>query len=325
MSFEIIRYTAEHEAEWNAFVGRSKNATFLLERRYMDYHADRFDDHSLLFYREGSLYALLPADATDDGTLHSHRGLTYGGLIMTTDATAADIVTLFEELNKYLKDEGFKRVVYKAIPWIYHSHPAEEDLYALFKVCHARLIGRDISSTIPLESPLKWSRDRRYSINKAQRNDIVVVDEKSCSDFASVDNLYRAFWLVLNANLEGKYGVRAVHSIDEILLLKQRFPENIRLFAAMKDGELVGGTLLYITPTTAHAQYISASAEGKRSRAIDAIYNHILNEGVLNGIPFFDFGKSTEEYGTLLNASLIHQKEGFGGRGICYDTYEWDV
>ena len=48
--FEIVRYTAEKADEWNAFVAESKNGTFLFNRGYMDYHADRFVDHSLMFY-----------------------------------------------------------------------------------------------------------------------------------------------------------------------------------------------------------------------------------------------------------------------------------
>ena len=43
--FDIIRYTADRELEWNDFVGQSKNATFLFYRGYMDYHADRFADY----------------------------------------------------------------------------------------------------------------------------------------------------------------------------------------------------------------------------------------------------------------------------------------
>ena len=48
--FDIVRYTADKEAEWNAFVAQSKNGTFLFDRGYMDYHSDRFTDHSLMFF-----------------------------------------------------------------------------------------------------------------------------------------------------------------------------------------------------------------------------------------------------------------------------------
>ena len=60
--FDIIRYTKDKADEWNEFVARSKNGTFLFNRNYMDYHSDRFADYSLMFYRKGRLYALMPAN-----------------------------------------------------------------------------------------------------------------------------------------------------------------------------------------------------------------------------------------------------------------------
>ncbi len=308
--FEIRRYTPEDKAEWNAFVAASKNGTFLFDRNYMDYHADRFSDFSLMFYREDRLYALLPANK-DGRTLVSHGGLTYGGLVTDSSATANGVVQLFGQLVKYLASQGFDAFVYKAIPWIYHRHPAEEDLYALFRTGRARLLARDISSTIIQSQPLKWHRDRRYGINRCRNNGVEVGQSDD----------YAAFWRVLDDNLMATYGVHPVHSLDEMLLLKSRFPRNIVLYSATKDGRTLGGTVLYLTPQTVHAQYISASPEGKRLRVIDAIYDRILNEDFAF-FPIFDFGKSTEGHGRVLNESLIYQKEGFGARGVCYDTYE---
>ena len=57
---------------------------------------------------------------------------------------------------------------------------------------------------------------------------------------------------------------------------------------------------------------------------VDALYRRILFEDY-GDHHFFDFGKSTEGDGTVLNESLIYQKEGFGARGVCYDWYEWKV
>lgn len=312
--FEITRYTADRKEEWDGFVKTSKNGTFLLDRNYMDYHSTRFEDHSLMFYRDGRLYAMLPANVKD-GVLYSHQGLTYGGLVMHEDASAANIATLFSELNALLKDEGISKVVYKPTPWIYHLLPSEEDLYALFKVCKARISARDISSTIIFDNRIKWHRDRRYGVNKARNNGVSV---RRSDDLA-------AFWHVLDLNLGNKYGVKPVHTVEEMTLLKSRFPDNILLYVAEKDGETLGGTVLYVTNQVIHAQYISAGPEGKRLRVIDAIYEVILNHDFADFRLYFDFGKSTENLGTYLNENLIYQKEGFGARGVCYDTYEWDI
>ena len=299
--------------EWNLFVAASKNGTFLFDRRFMDYHADRFCDHSLLVYRDQRLYALLPANQKDD-TLVSHGGLTYGGLVTDSRCSAKGVLDAFTAINEYLRQQGFRHVVYKAVPWIYHQLPAEEDLYALTSVCHARLTIRDISSAIIGDRKLRFSESRKSGIRKAHRQGLTIAES---TDFAT-------FWQILNENLTGKYGVRPVHSVAELELLHSRFPEKIRLYMVF-DGETpVGGTLLFLTPQVLHTQYISANAFGKQHGAIDLLFDHLINN-TYKAYPYIDFGKSTVSDSADLNEQLIFQKEGFGARAVCYDTYEYDL
>ena len=311
--FEIRRYTSGDKALWDQFVAQSKNGTFLFFRDYMDYHADRFCDYSLLFWLDNKLFALLPANKDGD-TLWSHRGLTYGGVVMSKKTTAAKIQQLFRELGEYLRLQGFHKVIYKPVPHIFHRIPSEEDCYSLFSICNAQLVDRSISSAIDLSQPLKWHRDRRYGVNKAFCNGVTVGES---SDWAG-------FWEVLEFNLQQKYGARPVHTLQEMMLLVDRFPENIRLFTAQKEGHVLGGTVLYLSPMVTHAQYISANTEGKQLRVIDALFDHILHECQWSS-RYFDFGTSNEDDGRVLVEPLIYQKEGFGGRGICYDWYEWTL
>lgn len=310
--FDIVRYTSDRADEWNVFVAASKNGTFLFDRRYMDYHANRFCDYSLMFYLQGSLYALLPANRVGD-VLYTHQGLSYGGLIMDENATTANVCQLFGELNALMQGDGITRVVYKAVPWIYHKLPSEEDLYAIFLKCGARLTVRDVSSTIVPSLPVKWKRDRRYASNKARTNGITV---RQTTDFAP-------FWHILTNNLLDKYQAHPVHSLYEIELLHSRFPDNIQLWtASAPEGDLLGGTVLYVNRNVVHSQYISASPEGKRLHAVDALYDTIIHEAFADS-QFIDLGTSNMPHSSDLHDSLIYQKEGFGGRAVCYDTYEW--
>lgn len=316
----VRRYTNADATEWNAFVSKAKNATFLLSRGYMDYHSNRFTDCSLMVYTQKDngkkplLVAMLPATIHGD-ELRSHGGLTYGGLIMGSDMTAELCLDVFAVINSFLHDEcGVKRIVYKPTPWIYHSMPAEEDLYAIFRVCNARLVAREISSTIRLDNRPRFSKLRHRCINKARRSGITV-DE--------TDDI-PAFWNILDDNLEAKYGVCPVHTIDELQLLHSRFPNNIRLFMAYEGDTPLGGTMVFECGETVHTQYISASKRGKEIGALDLVFDYLINERYADR-RYFDFGKSTEQLGHYLNCNLIHQKEGFGGRGVCYDTYEWEV
>lgn len=312
---EIKQYNLDDAAKWNEFVAISKQGTFLFNRNYMDYHSDRFTDCSFLVMEKGRISAALPANRKGD-TLYSHQGLTYGGLLTTERMTAEKVCNIFSELNILLKEMGIKQVVYKAIPWIYHCIPAEEDLYALTNICHAQLVSRDISSSFSLHDVRKFTESRRSGIRKAARNGILVSESQDLA----------AFWNILNNNLTAKYDASPVHSLAELQLLMGRFAKEIKLYmATTTNGEPLGGTLIYETPNVVHTQYISASPDGKAMGALDLLFDYIINKVYKGRNGYFDFGKSTEASGTVLNQQLIHQKEGFGGRGVCYNTYEWKI
>lgn len=314
----IKRYTAEDKPLWDSFVNTSKNGTFLFLRDYMDYHSDRFCDHSLLFLHDGKLFALLPAhECVGDSPeaqreLCSHFGLSYGGLIMNADSTAALVIECFRQLKEYLQAEGFHTLYYKCIPWCYHQLPSEEDLYAMTYVFdNVKLMKREIATLIMQRNKPRWRKDRRRALKRAQANGLQVIVQQDFSEF----------WQLLNQNLADKHNAKPVHTLNEINLLRSRFPQNIKLLEARKDGKLLGGLVIYITKQVVRGQYSSATTEGKALGAMDIIKEHILNLHYTD-YPFFDFGISTEDSGRYLNEALISQKEGFGGRGMVYDTYD---
>lgn len=311
--FDIKVYTPEDKSTWNGFVENSKNGNFLFNRDYMDYHSDRFVDHSLMIYRKGKLFALLPANVKD-GVLYSHQGLTFGGLLLNNKSTVIDVLEVMEYMNQYIKSLGISRVVYKVIPMIYQNIPAQEDLYALFRLTNARLIGRNISATIYQNNKVKFIESRKSGIRKAQREGITF----------KISDDYAAFWKILDDNLANKYGSKPVHSLEEMKLLKSRFPKNIALYLAYHGDNVVGGTVLYIYGNVVHTQYISANEEGKALGALDLMFDYLINHEYVK-YPIFDFGTSNEQMGHVLNEALIFQKEGFGGRAIACDIYEYEL
>ncbi len=311
--FEIRRYAADNAAEWNAFVERSKQGTFLFNRGYMDYHRDRFSDNSLMVYHRQRLFALLPGNRCGD-TFYSHQGLTYGGFVTDEKATAGRLCEIAGAVSEALRADGVRRIVYKPVPWVYHRLPAEDDLYALSIRCHARLIGRDASSVVFLRQRLRFAESRMSGVRKALRQGFEV---KGSDDL-------EAFWNILTDNLHRKYGAKPVHTVAEMRMLKDRFPKEIRLFMIYRDAVPLGGTVLYLTPQVVRTQYISATPEGKQTGALDLLFHHLLNETDFQR-PYFDFGTSAQGDTDELNASLIFQKEGFGGRTVCFDRYEWEV
>lgn len=310
---DVARYTSGDRDAWNAFVRASRNGTFLLEREYMEYHADRFTDWSLVLRDgRGRIAGVLPASRAGS-VVSSHGGLTYGGLIVGDDLTTAGVVEAFDAIVRQLLDDGVGELVYKTVPYIYHRAPAEEDRYALF-LRGAELVRRDVLSVIDYRDRVEPQERRMRAVKKARRAGIVVEETK---DFAP-------FWGVLSRNLEERYGVAPVHSGDEITRLASAFPERIRLFTAMREEELLAGAVVFVTPSVCHVQYNAASSEGKQVGALDVVLETLI-EVFRERVRYFDFGISTEQNGRYLNAGLVEYKEGFGARAVVHDFYRLRV
>ncbi|MBQ0056918.1 MAG: GNAT family N-acetyltransferase [Bacteroidales bacterium] len=319
----LRRYTANDAQQWDAFVEGSRNGTFLFLRPYMDYHSDRFADHSLLFFDEKvTLLALLPANEVteDDGTrrLFSHQGLTYGGLVLSPHATAATVLQMFGSLLEYARAEKFASIHYKAMPSIYHQCPSEDDEYAIWRTGGV-LDQCLISTTIPLMPfcKVEVERRRRRGVTRAQEAGLTIQANAPLQDF----------WPIMVSNLRSRYDVAPVHTLDEMQLLQQRLPANIRCFIIRdRQGEPLAGAVVYIcNRRTVHVQYGHATPEGKQLGALDLLYLSLIDMYRSEGYEFFDFGNSNEQHGLYLNENLIAQKEGFGGRGIAYKTYIFNI
>ena len=311
MQVEI--YKKSEKIVWDEFVRKSKNGTFLFYRDYMDYHSDRFEDHSLMIRDDkDQLIALLPANK--EGTkLISHGGLTYGGFITDKTMKTAVMLDVFKTVIMFLKEHSFNEVVYKTIPHIYHQIPSEEDLYALF-LCQAELVRRDVLTVCDCKNRLPFQERRRRSVRKAIKNGLTV---KESDDFEQ-------YWKILEENLNRTYGVRPVHLISEIRMLQSRFPDKIKLFGCFKGKAISGGVVIYESDNVAHVQYIAADGQGKSSGALDLIFDFLLTD-FYKEKPFFDFGISNENDGRYLNNGLIDQKEGFGARAVAHDHYMIDI
>lgn len=310
----IHTYSDQWQSAWDEFVDAAKNGVFLFKRGYMEYHRDRFPDASLLFLdADDRLIGLLPATTADGKVLTSHGGLTFGGVICGESMKAGLMLEVFDAMLAHARAAGVSRLIYKAIPHIYHRVPAEEDLYALFRN-GARLFRRDLSTTIDLTARLPFSKGRKWSVKQALKNNIEVAQSSDFETFIRIEERI----------LSERHGKNPVHTAAELRLLADRFPEEIKLFAATQAGQMLAGVVVYVSPQVAHAQYIGATEEGKATGAADLVLEHLIND-YYREKKYFDFGISTEEDGRYLNAGLAENKQGFGGRAVVYDFYELDL
>ncbi len=309
-NYKIKVYQPSQKSSWDSFVKEAKNSTFLFQRDFMDYHSDRFQDHSLLVYKAEKLVAVLPANISGS-ELHSHQGLSYGGLVLGKKITFEETLQIFKSLLAFLKSEDIKVLKLKLLPRIYHQLPSDEIDYLLFLV-KASLIRRDITSCVFNGNPIKIvSSNRLRGIKKGEKNELQIKEEAN----------FKPFWNeVLEPNLKQVHNQKPVHSLEEIELLQSRFPKNIKQFNVYKNGEIVAGATIFETATVAHAQYISANEIGRQTGGLDFLFNHLLQH--FSHRKQFDFGISNEAQGMKVNKGLLNWKETFGGRSITHDFYE---
>lgn len=310
----IERYEPEMRRRWDDFVRTSANGTFLLERGYMEYHADRFRDCSLLCLDEKDRIAgVLPANI-EGTTLYSHQGLTYGGWISPCrHFPAGETEKLWTTFIDWMRGEGIRQLVYKPVPWIYCRQPAEDHEYWLWRA-GARESVVQLSSVIMPDSPSVANETTRQLVKAAAKNGIEIVESRDFDGFIAM----------VNDRISERYGATAVHTGAEMALLASRFPENIRLWTARIGDEAVGGILVYITPRCIHAQYITTTERGRNCGAVAALVEHI-RRNVAAPHQYLDFGTSNEQAGQYLNLSLIAQKYGLGARPILYRTLDLDL
>lgn len=312
---EIQRYSENKKDIWNQFNKQSKNYLFMFDRNYMDYHQDRFLDHSLLFYDDEKLIALLPMSEHGD-VLISHGGLTYGGFITNEKMKQHTMNDCFHELIEYCKRLGFKSIRYKCIPHIYHSQPAEEDRFALF-ANGANIETVDVSTYVNLSNPLKMPKGRKAQISRAKRENVIIEELTGLEDFKNFIDLE-------NEVLSERHDTYAAHTGSELKKLYDRFPENIHLFGAKKDGALIAGTVIYEYDSVIHTQYMAANDEARVIGALDLTVATVI-EKYKETKKWLDFGISTEHGKVYLNEGLCSQKEGFGGRTGVYEIWEINV
>jgi hypothetical protein len=306
---EVIRYNANFEEQWNNFLNVSKNSTFLFHRSFCEYHAERFNDHSLIILSNGNILAVFPANE-QSGEVISHGGLSYGGLVVHKDISLVEVLNIFKALLLYYHQQNIRTIIYKQIPVFYTQSATFEIDYALF-LAEAQLVRRDTAFVTDLKQPFFFQERRERSIKKASKAGVRI---EQSDDF-------EAFWNeILSPNLLSKFHIKPVHTAEEITLLSHRFPKNIRQYNAFLEDRLVAGTTIFENRQVAHAQYISANETGKKSGAIDLLFQTLLKE-VYKDFDYFSFGISNENQGKTLNQGLADWKEGFGAKVWIHNFY----
>ncbi len=317
MSLDIIRFSPRDEAAWDDFVWSANNGTLFQTRKFLGYHpAGRFVDHSLSFYSGGRRLAVLPAvDFTDGGKriLISHRGASYGGLVVPDTLGISDSFELVRALIDYARSQGFDAIDLTPPPQVYLNRPSNYIDFALVQNGFTYR-KREISSVIPLDFHrdhilYTFSESSRRAVRRAQKLGTVVRESED----------YAQFYAILKNNLRLRHNVSPTHTLEELLRVKQIFPERVKLFAAWHDDIMVAGVVMFIcNPRVVLAFYISHNDEYQQYRGVNALFHDIIDWALREGYAFLDFGIFTVNEDP--NWGLAHFKESFGAQGVFRDS-----
>ncbi len=310
----VRQFRPEDAVAWEALVEKSLTGTFLHTRRFLSYHGERFRDLSVCLYDGGDLVGVLPAavDPGHEGVVTSHPGATYGGVIHDGRLRGSRMIDAMRLVCEHYAGEGMQCLHYKAVPRIYHRVPAEDDLYALFRLGALRH-RCDLAAVVDLGHRLPLSNRRKRGLKAALSAGIIV--EETPGRF---DDL----WRVVEENLARKYRARPVHTLEEIRLLHSRFPDSIRIITARMDEEVVAGVVLFVTAVTMHAQYIGADERGLALHALDAVFDYAIALATRRAMRWFSFGTCNESDGQVLNDGLYAFKSEFGAGGVVHEFYQ---
>jgi hypothetical protein len=316
-SWRVVPFAPSYAESWDNFVWQSNNGTLFHTRAFLAYHPpQRFNDDSLLFFKEGKLLAVLPA-ATRVGDmtriLRSHPGASFGSFVVEASLPLRDVERLITHFLAYCHERGYAGAEVTLPPQIYLARPSNYLDFILYQ--HGwRYRKREVSSVVPLDVPVDrvldlFSPESRRAVRRAQKLSVQISES---NDFAT-------FYEILKKNLRLRHNVQPAHALDELLQLREMFPERIRLFAAFAENEMIAGIVIFgCNPRVALAFYISHREAFQRYRGVNLLFYEVVRWCIAQGFRFLDFGIFTVNMQP--NWGLGRFKESFGAQGVFRDT-----
>ncbi len=310
MNYRAVPYHKDFKTDWDVFIEKSANGNFLHKRNYMDYHAHRFTDASLLIYQDEKLKAVFPAHRKDQ-QVFSHQGLTYGDFIFAHPTRIAYQIAIIKTAVSYYQSKGFEQIFIKTVPWFLQPHPSESSNYIYFQT----------GAQLHYLKPFFVLKTNDYQLNKDRKKNLKKL-QKSNYEMVEGMQFLPDFWKIVTKNLALTHQTQPVHSLKEMQGLMQKFPDEIKLYVTRDADKIINGALLYVFKNSLHFQYIHAHpALGKQS--VDWLVYQLIEKYK----PFYEyisFG-SSEEGSNQLNKGLSYWKESFGCRIFNQHAYTLDI
>lgn len=315
--YRVERYQDSLESDWDDFVlNHSANGTFLQTRNFLNYHPkERFEDASLIVFEKNKLIAVIPACAIYENSgieLFSHKGSTFGGIIIKKDYYVAEkVINIVKVLDSYIK-QRYKKLTLKITSDLFSSLPSDLLQYVLtylgFKSYVELSTYIDLIS-IPEDVTRIFDRNKIRNIAKCDKQGLMF---RELENDLEIEDFYK----LLKINLS-KYDLKPIHTVEEIKNFKyDRIPNNVKFYGVFKDNKEVSGGMMFVFNQTnvIHAQNLSADYRFSEYSPITYMYYRVIKQAKEDGYKALSWGISTENQGKMLNMGLIRNKESYGSK-----------
>lgn len=320
----VRRFEPGDHEQWDSFVERSVEGTFMHSRTFLSYHPpERFDDCSLIVIDDRDHWrAVFPAAAIVSGNtriLQSHPGATYGGIMMPEDTVTVQIDSIISSIADAARSEGFDQIRMRTPERIFRRRNFDELDTACFRAGF-RIEGRELSCALRLNSSTRnellerWRPLGRRHLRSAEKSGVTV---RITDDFTE-------FWRILERTLDARHSAHPAHTLAEIQRLRDLLPGRVLLVGGYLNERLISGTVLFLfNSTAAHTFYIAQDYDFAEYNSLPSVMLAAAEFCRDKGFAWMNFGISSEP-GTLgheLNHGLYGFKRSCGGEGVTRDLW----
>lgn len=239
----------------------------LFSRQYfLDYHAQRFSDQSVL-YEIGEQLVYFPA-AKLEGGIVSHPGVTYGGLVVSGKVTPELIRDIYKNIEQSYADIGITDITIKLAPKGFKNLDTDCEAWALNSLGF-EAFRLDLWNVVDVNER-KFSTQHKRNVAKFKKSNLQIIENWAYNE---------KFYEILVENLASRHSTKPVHTLMELQNLKNRLGDRLKLLVAVDDASnMHGGIIVFqVKEKIFHAQYIASSTHGKLNGAVNSIFDNFIN------------------------------------------------
>lgn len=310
----IVDFEEKYSEIWDDFIFKqSVNGTFLQTRKFLSYHpSGRFRDGSFLIEDKGKIIAVCPAcieESDGKNMLISHRGSTYGGLIVSAQVYKTNkILDIIQTAENYLQNKGFRKLVYKITPDIFSKYTSDLLCFCLGHIGYRER--QELNFYIDFD---KYEKEIMQNFDNGRKGNVkncmkAGMTERQIYTNEELDEFYNLLCYTLK-----KYSLHPVHSYQELCLLRDMFLDEVSFMGIFMSGKMAGGAMLFHFNQTKciHVQYLASDPKLNKLSPMSFLYYSIISYAMKQKVRYLSWGIATDHEGNL-NMGLIHAKEAVG-------------